>query len=104
MSDKVEVLLHSLMTTVKDIHVSLGKLSNETQSLKFEMHDRFNELKNTIESHHLENIKSDELIFRTLSEYKTTITDEIVTHENQLKVLNNHIFHLEADVEMLKNR
>jgi phage host-nuclease inhibitor protein Gam len=39
--------------------MALSCLDNEVKSLKFEMHDRFNEFKNTFEGHHIENIKSD---------------------------------------------
>jgi phage host-nuclease inhibitor protein Gam len=93
----MEELLRQLIRDVTSI-------SNEVKSLKFEMHDRFNELKNTIEGHHIENIKSDELILKTLQEHKDAVTEELITYEHQFKVINNDFLRIKSDVERLKSR
>ncbi|MFT9848469.1 hypothetical protein [Aneurinibacillus sp. REN35] len=76
---------------LKQILTELQGVRNEVKQLKAEMNQRFDELKDSVDRKHIENIKADELILRSLDETRESV-----------RFVNRRIADTELDLNVVK--
>ncbi|MBN6186445.1 hypothetical protein JQN58_05515 [Aneurinibacillus sp. BA2021] len=76
---------------LKQILTELQGVRNEVKQLKAEMNQRFDELKDSIDRKHVENMKADELILQSLDETRESV-----------RFVNRRIADTELDLNVVK--